>query len=178
MEETRVFKQTIISTSNIYIYEIMGEIEGPDAYMEMIQTMRIADENDQVIITLNTPGGSVSTSIQIINAINSCSATVTTIIVGDCHSMGGIIFLSGDIQIVDPDCMMLCHNYSGGTIGKGNEQQAEVEAITKWFTTICEKYYAGFLTKREIKQLLDGKDFWFSSVEVEKRLKRRNKGHK
>jgi hypothetical protein len=67
------------------------------------------------------------------------------------------------------------HTYSSGNWGKGNEQIASALANDKWARHLFNQVYKGFLEPKEIKEMIDGKDFWMDPTEVKKRLEKRNK---
>ena len=55
---------------------------------------------------------------------------------------------------------------------------AQVMHDGEWVRGLSEEVYQDFLTQPEIDQMLDGKDFWFGSEEVIKRLQNRVKKQK
>jgi ATP-dependent protease ClpP protease subunit len=62
------------------------------------------------------------------------------------------------------------HNYSGGTIGKGGEMIDQLLHERKWSEKLLEDIYDGFLSKDEIKAMLDNKDLWMDGEEVVRRV--------
>ena len=152
---------------SFYLSEAIGD---PLDYAEMIHTIRTAGENDSIKLHLNTPGGNVSTGIQIINAIRESAATVITVLDGEAYSMGAILFLSGDIQQVGDNGQLMFHMYSSGLIGKGNEQLAAVLSAGKSYGKLLENVCSPFLTDDEIEDVLNGRDLWIDSDEVIERL--------
>ena len=86
--------------------------------------------------------------------------------------MGAFIFLAGDECIVHDNCQLLFNIYSGSFAGRGNEQQAEVHAVSAWFEKFMTHTCQPFLTQAEIKDVLKGTDVWMDSDEIRRRLKR------
>jgi ATP-dependent protease ClpP protease subunit len=162
------YKQVIPVT--IYHFYIIDEIEDVKPYLELINTLKTAEKHDTIFIYLNTPGGSLYTAIQIISAIKQTEATVITSIEGSVCSAGTLIFLSGHKFMVNPNCTFMIHNYSHWTGGKGNEIAAQVKYQESYFKKLAKDIYGGFLTDTEITEMSEGKDFWFDSEEVLKRL--------
>jgi len=175
MNEDKCYKQVVSTKATTYIFDIIGSIDEAEDYIDLIRTLRCSTEDEKIIITLNTPGGSIAVGVQIINAMRNSLSTVTTVMDGEVYSLGSLIFLAGDNHIINKNCLMMCHNYSGGTYGKGHEQAAELEAVSDWFEQLATEYYKGFLTDTEIKRLLNGKDYWLDSDLVIKRLKRKDR---
>ncbi len=64
------------------------------------------------------------------------------------------------------------HIYSGYFAGKGNEQQAEVIAVGKWFEKVMARICIPFLSEAEIGRILTGSDLWMDSDEISHRLMR------
>ena len=159
--------------SQQFRFYLSTEIEEPERYHQMCQVLRQAGEKDQVFIHLNSPGGQIDSTIQIISAIRDCKAEVITIADGVVASAATFIFLAGSTFIVNPHSLFMLHNFSSGTIGKGHEMVAAVQADVKWFTGIASEFYEGFLTKAEIRKLFKGEDFWFTADEVAERIQKR-----
>jgi len=153
-------------------YYISGHIEEPSKYTEMIHKIRSATANDVVHLHLNTPGGQVSTGVQIISAIRASQGHVVTHLEGEACSMGALLFLSGDEMVVYDDSLLMFHNYSGGAFGKGHEITAVVDAVNKWYSKLTNTICTPFLSKAELKKIFDGADMWMLSDEVEERLKK------
>jgi hypothetical protein len=62
------------------------------------------------------------------------------------------------------------HNYSGGTFGKGGEMIDQLQHERKWSEGLLTEVYKDFLTKEEIKSMLNNKDIWMDGQEVIKRI--------
>lgn len=167
-EQIRSFKRNIPVA--VYDFYITDEIKDPDIYMELIHTLKSADPQDTVFIYLNTPGGNLHTTIQILAAMNSSHAKVVTCLEGQACSAGTLIFLKGDTKIVNPHCTFMVHNYSQVTSGKGNEVVEHVNFMEDYFKRLAEDVYEGFLTKDELATVIAGRDLWMDSYELVSRL--------
>lgn len=164
------FEQTF-TACHIHFY-ISEDIAEPADYVEMIHRIKTANPVDVVFLHLNTPGGRIDTGVQIINAMQSSQAKVVTILESTAYSLGTLIFLAGDEMIVHDNCMIMFHNFRGGTGGKGNEQASQINAQIKWFAQLAEKIYIPFLAKDELDRILRGEDIWMHSAEIRKRLEK------
>ena len=156
----------------IHHFYISGGVEDPAKYIEMIHRIKTAGPNDIIYIYLNTPGGRIDTGIQIISAMTSSPAHIVTVLEGEVCSLGTLIFLSGDEFVVHDHCMFMIHNYSGGTYGKGHEQVAQLEAMTREFGKMAHDIYVPFLTEDELDRVIKGEDLWMGSDEVRIRLQK------
>lgn len=162
------FKQIIPIT--IHHFYLTDEIKEADYYLNMINTIRTAEQHDTILIYLNTPGGNLYTAIQIMAAMKQSRATIITSLEGQVCSAGTMIFLEGNKSIVHPNSTFMIHNYSHWVGGKGNEVNSQVKYTESFFTKLANQIYGNFLTEDEIKSVTEGKDFWMDSDEVAKRL--------
>lgn len=153
-------------------YYLCGDIEEPQYYTELFHALRTASETDLIYLHLNSPGGDFNTGLQIINNILASSARVVTILEARAYSMAALIFLCGDELVVHNNCQLMFHIYSGSFAGKGNEQQAEVSAVSSWFEKVMTRICTPFLTDGEIGKILKGSDLWMDSDEIQRRLMR------
>ncbi|HET8869403.1 MAG TPA: Clp protease ClpP [Aquabacterium sp.] len=153
-------------------YYLCGELKEPEYYTELFYTLRSASETDLIYLHLNSPGGDFNTGLQIINNMAASAARVVTILEARAYSMAAMIFLSGDEMFVHDNCQLMFHTYSGIFAGKGNEQEAEVAAVGKWFGKVLQRVCSPFLTDGEIERIRLGADFWIDSDEIRRRVKR------
>lgn len=170
-EKPYSFYQQKLMTRQLHYY-ISGAIEDPSKYTEMIHQIRTTSPGDVVHLHLNTPGGLVSTGVQIISAMRASQGHVVTHLEGEACSMGALIFLTADEMVVYDDSLLMFHNYSGGAFGKGHEMTASIEATNKWYSKLANTVCTPFLTDAELTRIFDGADLWMLSDEVEVRLKK------
>lgn len=164
------FQQKLVSRQ--LHYYLSGPLEEPSNYTEMIHQIRMATSNDTVHLHLNTPGGFISTGVQIISAMRSSQGHIVTHLEGEACSLGALLFLASDEMVVYDDSILMFHNYSAGAIGKGHELTASVDASNRWYTKLITTICSPFLTDDELNAIFAGADFWMLSDEVEQRLKR------
>lgn len=164
----QVFNRQRVSTEySIYLSSAVVE---PSAYDEICHLLRQVGENDEVKFYLNTPGGALISGLALIQAMRESKAKITTILNPQAFSMGALLFLCGDELVAPPNSLLMFHHYSGGLSGKGNEQVAELSAINTWFEEAMHDICEPFLTKKEIRKILQGSDMWLGSAEINKRL--------
>jgi ATP-dependent protease ClpP protease subunit len=153
-------------------YYVCGDILEPQYYTELFYTLRSASDTDLIYLHLNSSGGDFNTGLQIINNILASEARVVTVLEARAFSMAALIFLCGDQLIVHDNCQLMFHIYSGSFAGKGNEQQAEVVAVSSWFEKVMTRICTPFLLETEIGKILKGSDVWMDSDEIRHRLLR------
>ena len=158
------------STAKCIHIWLSGEIGEESKYIKILSVCQTAEAGDRIYIHLNSPGGYVSTAIQLYSALKNCEAEITAVIESDCHSAASIIAMAADNFHVLPLCSMLIHNFSGGAVGKFNDIQRQVDFDKRQTEKIFREVYANFLTEDEIKEVLEGKDLWLNADDIDARL--------
>jgi ATP-dependent protease ClpP protease subunit len=141
-------------------------IDEPSEYNELCHTLRTAHKGDTITLHLNTPGGHVDSAFMIVDAIKASKAKVTANLSGTVASAGTIIALACDTLTVADHTSFMIHNYSAGMVGKGHEMKARQEFMDKSLNTAFKEFYSGFLTDKEMEEVIDGKDYWIGKSEV------------
>ena len=102
---------------------------------------------------------------------NKFKDRTTTILDSAGYSMGALTFLMGNERIVTEEADLMLHDYSGGLYGKAGEMEAQHEHekihLRKFFRKILVDN--GFLSEKEFKKMLIGKDYWMDVKELCKR---------
>ncbi len=160
---------------NSYTAFMNTDVSEPSDYNEFCHTLANATSEDHFIIDINTPGGILDSAFKVIHAIQNTKAKTTAKLTGTVASAGTIIALACDEMEVSDHLRFMIHNYSGGAAGKGHEIKDQIDFSDKNLKATFNKLYDGFLSKKEIKQVIAGKDMWFNSEEVRKRWKRKQK---
>jgi ATP-dependent Clp protease, protease subunit len=161
-------------TGQILDFYLNSSIGNPEDYAEWNQILRSSTEQDVVYLHINCYGGQALTAVQLMRAISESRATVVASVEGACMSAATFLFLMADVCEISDHSIFMFHNFSGGTIGKGNEMMAQVHHNDKWSRGLMESIYKDFFTQEEIDSILEGKDYWLSPDEVTERLQKRN----
>lgn len=162
------FRQIVpVQIHHFYITDVIKDV---DAYINMINTLKTSEQHDTIFIYLNTPGGDLLTTLQIMAAIKQSAATVVTCIEGQAASAGTMIFLAGHRHMVSPNSIFMAHNYSGGNYGKGNELKTRQKFDEIYFYKLVKDIYSGFLTDDELNGLMEDRDVWLDADEVSRRV--------
>lgn len=161
-------------TGQILDFYLNSTIGSPEEYAEWNQILRSSGEQDVVYLHINCYGGQALTAVQLMRAIAESRATVVASVEGACMSAATFLFLMADVCEISDHSIFMFHNFSGGTIGKGNEMMAQVHHNDKWARNLMESIYQDFFTQEEIDSILEGKDYWLSPDEVTERLQKRN----
>lgn len=157
---------------HVYLTE---SITCSEKYAELLNQLRLASVHDQFRFYLNNFGGYLHTGIQIINAINECEAKVVMVVDAPIYSMASLLALCGNEIIINDNSFLMFHDYSGGTVGKGNELFTKAindrEYTAKLFTYCAYP----FLSFEEINNICEGKDLYVSAEDARKRFKKLNR---
>ena len=86
-----------------------------------------ADPDKDISLYINSPGGSVTAGLAILDTMNYIKCDVSTICLGCCASMAAVLLSSGakGKRFALPNSMVLIHQPSGGAQG----QQTEIEIV-------------------------------------------------
>jgi ATP-dependent protease ClpP protease subunit len=153
---------------NFYIYgEISHDI---NEYVDMITTMDLSEEQDEIHLYINTRGGSLDTTISLLHSMGRCNAPITTHADGQIASAGTLLFLAGTNYVVYPYATFMAHDGSGGFFGKLNENLKSAVASSNLIKRICNDIYFPFFSDDEIHAILQGSDFYCDSDEIVDRI--------
>lgn len=153
-----------------YIINIDDIVQEAYRYRQAFQIMRNATERDTIRIILNTPGGYVSTAIQICSHLVKTKAATVAEVYEAC-SAGATIALHCDKIEIMPFGYMMIHSMSGGFSGKAADMKAHTDFIDKWNDDVMKTCYQGFLTDVEIKNIISGNELWLHKKVIDQKLK-------
>lgn len=106
------------------IIMVQGDVEDGMANAIVAQLLFLdAQSHDDIYMYINTPGGSVSAGLAIVDTMNFIKSDVQTIVMGVAASMGTIIASSGakGKRSMLPNAEYMIHQPMGGT-GGGTQQ--------------------------------------------------------
>lgn len=164
----------IITNKNITTVYLTDVIEAPAVYNELCYKLDTASEAEKFYIYINTPGGVLDAAVMLVNSIKNTKAATIAKLSGTVASAGTIITLACQEVEIAPHTAFMVHNYSGGLVGKGHELKAHQEFVDSNLNRSFVDFYGGFLTPSEIRQVIDGKDLWMGTEEVQRRLLKRS----
>ena len=155
------------------VIRINSPIGEPNEWSEEVSAIQTATENDIIHIYINSPGGNLFTTTELLSAMLQSKAHIITEITGEACSAGMLLFLAGHEFMVSDDASAMCHGASYGAYGTQGQVHDNVMHSTKHLTKLAYKYYEGFLEPDEIERLLEGKEYWMEAEEIIERLEKR-----
>ena len=103
---------------------IFGEIDTAMSELVIAQIQYLDDNGaDEIILQINSPGGSVSAGLAIYDTMNYSKARIVTVGVGMCASMGAFLLSAGSrgYRRATENCELLVHQPLGGASGQASD---------------------------------------------------------
>ena len=103
---------------------LFGPIDDNMAEIVISQIQYLVDNGaDEIIMQINSPGGSVSAGLAIYDTMNYVDARIITVGVGMCASMGAFLLSAGSrgYRRATENCEILIHQPLGGVQGQASD---------------------------------------------------------
>jgi len=114
---------------------ITGEIEDHMSNLVVAQLLFLESEDPKknIYIYINSPGGSVTAGLSIIDTMQHIKPDVATVCVGMAASMGSLILSQGQKgkRFMLPNAEVMIHQPSGGTYGQASDIDINAKHILK-----------------------------------------------
>ena len=111
------------------------EVTDVSANLVIAQLLHLESQDSEKDISLyiNSPGGSVTAGLAILDTMNYIKCDVSTICLGECASMGAVLLSAGAKckRYCLPNSMVLIHQPSGGAQGQQTEIQIVADFMRK-----------------------------------------------
>lgn len=156
------FSSHIDRFSSLKFTKIMNELN----YVNYSNFNYNENNNHQIDVVINSPGGSVLDGFMCMDAILLSKRPVNTIITGGCASAGSFMSIVGKKRYITPHGHILIHQLSGFSFGTYREILDDTENATKFMKTmksIYKKYTKVPMSK--LDELLKH-DLWFDAKEA------------
>lgn len=158
-----------------WIIDLYGPISSAEQFIPAIRILEAADEDNPVVINLQTPGGSLDATDALIHAMRKCKGHIHIVATGGVHSCGTLILMEADSFELSENFNSLIHC---GSLGTGrinlNEYVSQTVFASKWMPNVFRKAYEGFLTEEELEAMIMGQDMWLDADEWMSRWNMRN----
>lgn len=154
---------------------VSGEIhqQMADIVIAQLLFLQNQDPHKEIVMHINSPGGSVDAGMAIIDTMNYVSCPVRTIAMGMAASMGSMILAAGEpgMRQALPHCNIMIHQPLGG----GQGQQTDVEIAARQLRLcremisnfLVEHSATGYLTKKNIDKELERDNYLTPAQAVE-----------
>ena len=151
----------------IFLYDVIDEESSVKIIKELYALNSISQ--NPIMMYLNTPGGSCSDGLAIIDAMRTIESPVVTIVTNEVCSMGGHISVAGNKRICYTNSVWMAHDMSGYMEDYSGKIKYRAEFLEKYYNLLennLRKYTK--LTERELKLARDGELWLFSNEMVTK----------
>lgn len=130
-------KGVIIPNDEQWIYDLFDiEATSPNKVIDLIEDA----DGDDLIVDINSGGGSVFAGSEIYTALKSYEGNVTVKIVGIAASAASVIAMAGDKVQMSPTAQMMIHNVSVVARGDHNDMTHTAEILITANETIANAY--------------------------------------
>jgi ATP-dependent Clp protease protease subunit len=129
-----------------------------------------ADSKKDIHLYINSPGGSVTAGLAIIDTMNFVKSDVSTICVGIAASMGALILSSGKKgkRFSLPNSEVMIHQVMGGTEGQASDIAINAKHILRTKDTLNKILATNTNKKIDQVEKDSDRDYWMTSDEAKK----------
>jgi ATP-dependent protease ClpP protease subunit len=152
---------------DFYLIDIIDDIAD---YIDFLREVDSCRDGDLITVHINCYGGNADVGMNIYDCLRQSPANVEVSIEGACCSCASMIMLAGNCWRVTPHAYVMVHSWSEGIYGKWHEIVSKFNYDMHVFRRQFGELYKNFLTDKEIEDCIAGKDFYFDSNEIVKRL--------
>jgi ATP-dependent Clp protease protease subunit len=149
-----------------------GPIDDYTANLIIAQLLYLdhTDSKKDVYLYINSPGGSVTAGLAIIDTMNFIKADVSTICVGIAASMGALILSSGKKgkRFSLPNSEVMIHQVMGGTEGQASDIAINAKHILRTKDTLNKILASNTSKKIDQVEKDSDRDYWMTSDEAKK----------
>jgi len=168
--------------STSYVVQMPTTIQSPIYFRELNAMLRAANRADTVEFRLSGFGGSVQTTLEILNSIRASKAKVIMTVTAPVYSAHAIIAVSGDVMVLEIAASLMFHLPQTMSEDKqvsickrdyipSNPFEADVTAILcDSMRDVYAKKLIKFLSYQQFKDVMSGEDVIVSQKEVVKRV--------
>ena len=162
---------TIPETNTTVVYLCEDIVADKSQFIELFKVLRLAKSGDIIELEINTNGGSDYTGASIItNILRSKAKVIANVQIA--FSAGAYIALACDEIRPMPMCQMMLHPASWQVTANPNNVKIQADFSRDYYDKWDHIIYDRFLTKTEILEQQNGKEFWLNEEDIKKRLKK------
>lgn len=133
--------------------KIIGEIHEPREYVREFYILEELSVEYRILqITLNSPGGSLATLLELLSLIKKFDYIIT-VGKGRICSAAFVIWCAGNLRIADDYSVFMAHRESYGNYGKTTEHLEYAEKIDEINKSLFRNYLSGILTRKEMEKI-------------------------
>ena len=166
-----------IKNNKVYVY-LFGHCAQSEEYIYLNTILSVADENTEVEIHIDSPGGEVTNALHLSQALKNTKAKTTAIACGKVMSAATMIFNACRNKIINDYSLFMFHDFSTFMEGKGSLMYEKLKISNlalrenkNSLLSIQNVMLKKYLTKQEIDSFNNGIDVFIPGVLIDRRLK-------
>ena len=154
---------------NIFTLYINDFEDGPNND-DIIDTLTKRAPDDYLKICINSHGGLITELQRFHNTISTFfKDRFETEINSIAYSAGAYLFCIAPVRVCYEYSHAMFHNAAGGFFGKFSDIKEQHNFDMEFYQKYLKSIVSKFFTEKELEQLLEGKEFWFDTLEMCKR---------
>lgn len=152
-------------------FHLAEDIGSPADFTEFLEVTRCLSPEDFLEVVISgSPGGQLYGAQVMTTAMDTCPASIDVVVIGNIASAATMVAMAGDNLIMTQGSSMMVHNASYGIGGKASDIAASVKFSTKDIADTMKHYYRPFLSKKELKQVLNGEEKYYDARDCMERF--------
>ncbi len=149
-----------------------GPIDDHMANLIIAQMLHLEHEDPKkdIMLYINSPGGSVSAGLAIVDTMNFIKPNVSTICVGIAASMGAVILSNGakGKRYTLPNSEVMIHQVMGGTEGQASDIEISAKHILRTKETLIKILAKNTGKTPAVVEKDSDRDYWMLADEAKK----------
>jgi ATP-dependent Clp protease protease subunit len=155
--------------AEILIYDAIGSNsfwEETVSAKGFVKDLKAIGNKKDVVVRINSPGGSVFDGTAIYNALRNHKGNVAVKIDGIALSMASVVAMAGDSVEMADNALMMIHNPRAVAVGDSNDMRAYADLLDKAKTGLVAAYMSrSSKATEEISALMDA-ETWLTASEA------------
>ena len=125
-------EQSLYKARKIFLWSDVND-ESAKAVVTRLLSLDTEDPKEEIVLYINSPGGSVSDGMAIYDAMQAISAPVSTVCMGMAMSMGSFLLAAGEPgrRFAWPHARIMIHQPSGGFQGQHTDIEIQAKEISR-----------------------------------------------
>lgn len=153
-------------TADLYIYDTIGDDFYGITAKQVAAELKAAKKVDEIVVRINSPGGSVFESYSIYALLNDHAAKVSVKVDGLAASGASVIAMAGDTIEMASASMLMIHEAWTMAIGSADELRATADILEKMNGQLTGIYAGRTGQSEEDVAALLAAETWFTAEEA------------
>jgi ATP-dependent Clp protease protease subunit len=158
---------TLLKNRQIFLQEEINDKTAIDINKKLFALDTL--NHNPIMLYIDSPGGSCSAGLSIINIMKTIDSPVVTIINSEVCSMGGHISIAGDKRVCYSNSVFMAHDMSTYMEDYSGKIKHRAKFLEKYYDLLEENLRKHTnLTEKELRQARDGELWLFADEMLDK----------